>query len=168
VSGELTLGAIGVSGTVFGIVAADGTESGPNPLVFVAATVHVYVFPFDSPTTPIGEEEPVPTPPTPPSDDVHDAEYPVIGDPPSNGVMNVTRIPPINGVTVGCGGASGLPLGIATSETGDGGPSPLEALVAKTVQAYELPFVRPPTMIGDVPPLCTPVAPPSNDVQVAV
>ena len=68
-----TVGCAGADGTVLGTAAADAGDAGPAPFAFVAATVHVYDFPFDNEPTTIGDPAPEPDPATPPFDDVHAA-----------------------------------------------------------------------------------------------
>jgi len=63
----VSVGAAGVLGTVAGTAVADAAEADPSPTTFVANTVHVYVLPFVSDDTTIGELPPVFDPAAPPS-----------------------------------------------------------------------------------------------------
>jgi hypothetical protein len=60
-------------------------------------------------------------------------------------------------------GAPGSVNGVTAEEAEDAAPSPT-ALVAVTVKVYDVPLVRPETMIGDVAPV--PVKPPGLEVTV--
>ena len=62
-------GCAGADGIVLGITAADAAEVGPAPFAFVAATVHVYDFPFVSEPTTIGVAAPEAEPAVPLFDD---------------------------------------------------------------------------------------------------
>ena len=66
-----TVGAAGASGTALGTTAADADEAAPVPFAFVAATVHVYDFPFVRPTTTVGDAVGEAEPGVPPFDDAH-------------------------------------------------------------------------------------------------
>ena len=71
--------------------AFDGDEGGPVPTAFVAVTLHRYVRPLVSPFTMIGLAAADAEPLAPPSVDVQDEVYPVIGLPPSlAGAANAT------------------------------------------------------------------------------
>ena len=107
-------------------------DAGPVPTSLVAVTVHVYVLPLVRPPTLIGEVAPVLPPAAPPSLDVHDAAYDVIGLPPSLGAVNDTDTSWLPRATLGCAGADGSVAGTTGSEASDGGPVPT-ALVAVTV-----------------------------------
>jgi hypothetical protein len=162
-----TVGCAGVDGTVLGIATADSAEGAPSPFAFVAVTVHVYDFPFDRPATTIGELAPPSEPAAPPFEDAQSAVYPVIGLPPSNGVVNETVICALPGVTDGCAGGSGTRLGITGADAGDGELGPC-TFAAVTVHVYVLPLVRPVTMIGEPAPPTVSGGPPFEDVQVAL
>ena len=54
---------VGAPGTVDGITALDGTDSGPFPSMLVACTVNVYDVPLVNPDTTIGDVVPVPVRP---------------------------------------------------------------------------------------------------------
>jgi hypothetical protein len=137
----------------------------PSPLL--AVTLHVYVLPFESPPTTMGEPVADCVPGAPPSLDVQLTANPVIVRPLSGGAANVTVMDALPATTVGCAGASGTLCGSVVSEAADGAPSP-SALVAVTVQVYVLPFVRFVTVIGEFGPVLDPGAPPSLEVQFAV
>ena len=81
----------------------------------VAGTVQVYVFPPVRPVTTIGLAVPPFEPAAPPSDDVHDAVYPVIGLPPFHvGGVNATDVevtPDVAVAPVGANGAVGGAVG---------------------------------------------------------
>jgi len=160
-----TAGCAGADGTVLGTTTADAGDAAPVPFAFVAATVHVYDLPFDSPPTTIGEPAPEADPATPPFDDVHVAPKFVIPLPPSLGAVNATEICALPAPTEGCGGAAGTVLGIAIADAGDAAPAPF-TFVAVTVHVYDFPFVSPPTTIGDAAPDAKPVVPPFDDVHV--
>jgi hypothetical protein len=96
-----TVGRAGASGNVFGTTSSDGTDGSPSPSRFDANTVHVYVLPFVSPGTVIGDDSPSNEPGAPPFDDKHSAVYPMIANPPSAGATNDTSMPPIPATTVG-------------------------------------------------------------------
>jgi len=67
----VSVGAACAEGTVAGIVDTDGAYSGLLPTALVAWTVHVYVLPFVSADTRLGEVAPLLLPLTPPSLEVH-------------------------------------------------------------------------------------------------
>ncbi len=157
-----TRGAAGALGTVFGIAIADAGDCAPVPFAFVAATVHVYDFPFESPPITVGDARSDTEPGVPPFDDAHATVYPVIALPPSNGATNATLICAFPAVTVGCAGGSGTRLGTTTSDAGDGALVPF-AFVAVSVHVYDFPLVNPTTMIGDPAPDPVPATPPFDD-----
>ncbi len=66
-----TVGCAGALGTVLGTAAADAGEKAPVPFPFVAATVHVYDFPFVRPLTTVGDATSLTETVTPPFDDTH-------------------------------------------------------------------------------------------------
>ena len=158
------VGCAGGSGTPFGSAAADAADAALVPLTFVAVTVHVYDFPFDSPPTTMGEPAPDPAPATPAFDDTHAALYPVIALPPSNGATNVTVTCAFPATTVGGAGASGARFGMTATDGDDAAPVPL-AFVAATVHVYDFPFVNPPTTVGDAASEAEPVVPPFDDTH---
>jgi hypothetical protein len=162
----VTVGCAGASGTRFGTTTTDATDAGPEPLAFVADTVHVYDFPFDKPPTTTGEPAPDAEPATPPLDDTHDPSNSVIALPPSSGATNVTVTCASPAPTAGCAGADGTVLGITTAEAGDDGPVPF-AFVALTVHVYDFPFVNPFTTMGDPAPPTDCGVPPFDEVQAA-
>ena len=159
-------GAAGTSGTRLGTTADDGSEGEPSPLLFVAVTVHVYVFPFDSDPTRIGELTAEFEPGTPPSEDTHVAANPVIGLPPSNGATNDTVNCPLPTPAVGGPGAFGTVLGTTVADAGDAAPGPF-AFVAVTVHVYVFPFDSDPTRIGELTAEFEPGTPPFDDTHVA-
>ena len=69
----------------------------------------------------------------------------VIAEPPSPFELQVraTDFSPV--VPVGWPGAGGLVAGVAASEAGEASPSPL-AFTARTLNLYDVPFVRPVTV----------------------
>ncbi len=91
----------------------------------------------------------------------------MIGLPPLDGGTKLTVTFESPATMFGAAGAPGTPLGVTAFEAGDGGPGPM-LLVARTVQVYVAPLVRPPTVIEGVFPPLLPVAPPFDDVHVAV
>jgi hypothetical protein len=127
-----TVGGAGASGTVFGIAAADAIDAGPLPSTLDASTVHVYVRPLVRPDTTIGDDTPIAVPVAPPFEEVQVALYDVIGEPPSNGGVNVTRKDPFRATRIGGAGASGTVFGTAAADATDGGPLP-STLDANTV-----------------------------------
>jgi hypothetical protein len=70
---EVTVGAVGASGTRVGTTAVDGIDGALSPFSFDATTVHVYVLPFVRPVTTIGDDAPVAEPGAPPSLDTQEA-----------------------------------------------------------------------------------------------
>ncbi|MDQ1477075.1 MAG: hypothetical protein QOE62_2304 [Actinomycetota bacterium] len=96
-----TPGLAGAEGTALGTTAADAGDAGPGPFVFFAETWHVYDFPFERPTTVIGDPAPATDPGTPPFDDTHDTAKPVSALPPSNGAANDTVIRALPATDVG-------------------------------------------------------------------
>ena len=91
----------------------------------------------------------------------------MIALPPSAGATNDTATCALAATTVGCAGALGTVLGIATADAGDATPVP-SAFVALTVQVYDRPFDNAPTTMGEVAPVAEPVAPPFDGTQPAV
>lgn len=82
--------------------------------------------------------------------------YPEIGDPPSlAGTAKPTVALPSNAVATtepGADGAVNAAAGVTELVASDGGPSPA-TFEATTVNVYEVPLARPPTVIGEVNPL---------------
>src|SRR5439155_13474202 len=74
----------------YAVIGAEGTDRGPVPRLFVAATRHRYVLPAVSPVTVMGLFERVLLPDAPPSDEVHVAVKLVIGAPLPDGAVNFT------------------------------------------------------------------------------
>ncbi|HTK16950.1 MAG TPA: hypothetical protein VL769_11200, partial [Acidimicrobiia bacterium] len=70
----VTLVTVGALGSAAGTTLADAGDGLPAPSTLLAVTVQVYVFPFVSPLTVIGDATPVLLPGVPPSLDVHDDE----------------------------------------------------------------------------------------------
>jgi len=114
----------------------------------------------------IGDAEPDTSPEAPPFVESQLAVNEMIAEPPLNGGTKVTRMLVVPARTLGGAGAPGTAFGTAVTDGADGRPSPL-AFVANTVHVYVLPFVNRLTRSGDVVPVAVPVAPPSDDVQVA-
>ena len=161
-----TTGCNGASGTVLGITAADATEAAPSPFALVAVTVHVYDFPFVRPPTTIGEPTSEADPAAPPFDDTQAAVNSLIALPPSPGATNDTLTCAFPPDTVGAAGADGTVLGITATDAAEGTPSPF-VLVAITVHVYDLPFVRPPTTMGEPMSAATPATPPFDEMHAA-
>jgi hypothetical protein len=90
----------------------------------------------------------------------------VIALPPLKGATNETVNSPLPTTTVGAAGAAGTVLGVAARDDGDAGLVPF-AFVAVTVHVYDLPLVRPPTVIGEAAPFADPAVPPFDDAQLA-
>jgi hypothetical protein len=91
------------------------------------------------------------------------AVYKVIGLPFDAGAIKLTVACVLPGVAVTPVGASGNAAGITLLEAADAGPGPT-ALVAVTVKVYDVPFVRPDTVIGLAVPV--PVILPGVEVTV--
>src|SRR5260221_6484613 len=127
------VGIAGALGTVAGTADAEAFDAVPLPTAFVANTVQVYVLPFVSDATTIGEPPPVFDPAAPPSLDVQLTVYPVMRDPPLAAATNATEIEPMPRVRVGTAGVPGTVAGTAVAEVDDGCPSPT-AFVANTSQ----------------------------------
>jgi hypothetical protein len=109
----------------------------------------VYVVPFVSPVTVIGDDPPVPV--NPPGLEV--TVYEVIDEPPLlPGAEKMIVASPLPRVAVPIVGASGTVAGTIELLDADADPVPT-ALVAVTVNVYVVPFVRPVTISGDEPPV---------------
>ena len=159
-----TVGCAGALGTVLGTTTADAGDAAPGPFAFVAATVHVYDFPFDRPPTTIGDPAPGAEPGAPPFDDPQAAVYAVMALPPFPGATNDTVTCAFPDNAVGGAGASGTVLGTAAADAGEKAPVPF-AFVAATVHVYDFPFVRPRTTVGDAPSVTETVTPPFDDTH---
>jgi hypothetical protein len=67
----VTVGFAGADGGFVSVVAADSGDAGPSPFALVANTVHVYVLPFVSPVTMMGDAAPDNVPGMPPLVEMH-------------------------------------------------------------------------------------------------
>jgi hypothetical protein len=144
---------VGASGTVAGTTELETAEAVLVPTAFVAVTVNVYVVPFVSPKTVIGDEPPVAVCPP-----LEVTVYEVIADPPfETGAENETVASPSPRTAVTLVGASGVVAGVTELLATEAVLVPT-ALVAVTVNVYVVPFVNPKTVIGDEPPVA--VCPP--------
>ena len=124
------------------MIAAEGTDRGPVPRLFVAVTRHLYVLPADSPLTVIGLFDPDLLFVTPPFVEEQVAVNFVIGAPLPDGAVNVTLSEPEPTLeTVGFGGAPGAPTVIAPLEV-DVALVPTEFRAA-TWNLYDAPLVSP-------------------------
>ena len=127
----LTVPIVGAVGTVAGWNVFDAADGGLVPCAFVAVTRHVYVYPFVSPVTTIGLDEPLVDRDTPPLVEVHDTVKLVIGLPPSEPGVNVTDADAFPRVAVPIVGAAGA---VPTIKLLDTEPAPVPTLlVAVTV-----------------------------------
>lgn len=151
---------VGAPGTAFGV--ADSTLDGaPVPAALVAVTVNEYATPFVSPLT-VQLVAPAVVQVAPPGLAV--AVYPVIALPPSAaGADHDSETWVLPAVAVLSVGAPGTVRGVA-DRTFDAGPVPA-ALVAVTLNEYEVPFVSP-VMAQDVAPLVVQAAPPGLAVAM--
>lgn len=141
--------AVGAAGIVLGVTAVLAVDAVPVPRLFIAATVNVYAVPFVRPVTVMGELVPVAV--TPPGLDV--TVYCIISKPPlSVGGVNVTVACPFPAVAETPVGANGTLAGIIAAEGADASDVPI-AFVAVTMNVYEVPFVRPDTIIGEAVPV---------------
>jgi hypothetical protein len=136
--------AVGAPGTVAGVTAADGVDSGPSPALFVACTVTVYAVPFVKPLTEHGLAGQATVAPPGATVSVYDA----IGAPPSEaGAVKLTvsdRSPRAAETAVG---APGWVAGVTGADGAESGPGPT-ALMAATANVYDVPFVNPDTVHG--------------------
>jgi hypothetical protein len=130
---RVTDGCAGASGTVAGTTVSDASDCGLVPTALVAVTVQVYVLPFVSPVTSIGEPLPLSLPDVPPSLDVHDAANEVMALPLSAPGVNATEIDALPRVTLVMVGGSGTAAGMTGSDGREAVLVPI-ALVAVTVQ----------------------------------
>jgi len=128
---RLTVPIVGASGTVAGWTKFDAADGALVPFAFVAVTRHVYVYPFVSPDTTIGLDEPLAEPDAPPLTEVHDIVKLVTGIPPSEPGVNVTDADAFPRVAVPIVGAAGA---VPTIKLLDTEPAPVPTLlVAVTV-----------------------------------
>jgi len=122
----------------------DGAEAGPVPIALVAVTVNVYAVPFVRPAMVIGLDEPVAVM----LEGFEVTEYDVTGLPPLEaGGAKLTVDCALPVVAVALVGGPGTVAGVTDGEGLEAGPVPT-ALVAVTVNVYEVPFVSPVTVIG--------------------
>jgi len=153
---------VGALGIPYGVVTLLlAALAGPVPKEVVPVTVNVYVAPLVRPLTVIGE---VPVPVMLPGEDV--AVY-VIGPSPKyvGGVKATVAVLILVAVAVPIVGALGIPDGVVTLLLAVlVGPVP-PGVAPLTVNVYVAPFVRPLTVIGEVP---VPVMLPGEDVAVYV
>ena len=70
---RVRIAAAGALGTAAGTAEPEAADAVPFPATLVASTVHVYVLPFVSDDTTIGDEEPAFEPALPPSLEVQPA-----------------------------------------------------------------------------------------------
>src|SRR3954451_1499158 len=113
----VAVGAAGVAGAVAGATGVTAALAGENPLVptaLIAATWKVYAVPLVSPVTfrlvPVaGRSAPACVAP-----ENTRTVYPVIGEPPSAGAVQVTVADALPPVAVGAAGATGAVAGAAT------------------------------------------------------
>jgi hypothetical protein len=140
----VTTGAFGtVAGVLWTVVLA-----APSPMVLTALTRNEYVVPLVKPVTATAGttvfEFGTATLKLTPSVDVS-TRYPTMGLPPSlTGAVNVSTTEPSPGVVFNAVGAPGKPAGITEAGV-DAAPTPL-ALMARTRNKYDVPFVRPLTL----------------------
>ena len=120
------------------------------------------------PVTTIGLVAPVDDPGTPPLEETHVAECPVIGAPLFDPAVNVTLsalTPPKLALPIA--GAVGTFAAVMGAEAADAADVPAE-LVAVTEQVYVFWAVNDVTTRGLPPPKVEPLTPPSLDVHDAV
>lgn len=125
---------VGASGTFAATTLAEALDAPDVPAALVAVTEHLYAFVAVKPVTTIGDEAPLPDPPTPPSLDTQLAEKLVIAAPLDAPAANDTlnRLTPVT-VAAPIVGAAGASAAITLGETLDGADSP-RAFVAVTEQ----------------------------------
>ena len=88
--------------------------------------------------------------------------YPVIAEPPLlTGAVKLTVAWPLPATALTPVGAPGTLLGTTELDVPDAAPVPT-AFVAVTVKVYAVPFVKPVTVIGELPPVA--VCPPTFEV----
>lgn len=149
--------------------ALDGADAGPNPLRFLAATVHVYVLAAVRATTRIDEWRRACERVVPPSLDVHFALYSMIGAPPllaaAENATVTLRFPATADVIVGAPGTVTIGGASVTNgaDAGDGTPKPTR-FPASTSQVYVFDAVSR-TRIGEFRCVFVRLAPPSLDVH---
>jgi len=146
----VALTAVGASGVVYGVTAADAVEALLEPAALVALTVNVYAVPLVRPTIVIGLVVPVAV--IFPGFEV--TVYPVIVLPPFDaGAVKLTVACALLAVAFTAVGASGVVYGVTVADAVEALPVPV-VLVALTVNVYAVPLVRPTIVIG----LAEPVA----------
>jgi len=152
-------GAVGGSGTT----AFEGDDAEPLPAPLVAVTVNVYEVPAVRPVTNAAVRVPSTVAVALPGDAV--TVYAVIALPPSAGAVHVTDAEFGPAVAVTPVGAAGRSAGTIAFDAADAALVPI-AFVAVTVNVYDVPFVRPVTVVAVVPPSTVVVAPPGDVVTV--
>lgn len=147
-------------GTVTGITADEAVEATELPTGVVAIIVKVYAVPFVKPVTFIGELTPVAV--KLPGLDV--TVYKVIALPPLlAGATNATLAEVLPAAATTAVGASGTVTGVTAVEAVEATELPT-AFVANTVKVYDIPFIKPVTVSGELDPVA--VTPPGLDVTV--
>ena len=142
----------------------DAAEAALLPTALVATTVNVYAVPLVSPVTIAVSVLPPTVAVLPPGDDV--TVYPVMALPPLFvGAVQVTVAWALPPVAVPIVGAPGTVAGVTELDAAEAALLPM-ALVAKTVNVYAVPLVRPVTVAVKVEPPTVVVAPPGDAVAV--
>jgi hypothetical protein len=141
-----------------GVAELEAAEAVEVPLAFVAVTVKVYAVPFVSPETVIGL---APVPVSEPGDEV--AVNVVMVLPPVAPAVYPTVAEPLPAVAVPIVGAPGTVVAVMLFEAEEAAEVPI-ALVAVTVNVYEVDDVKPVTVNGEDAPAA--VSPPGLDVTV--
>jgi hypothetical protein len=139
-----TPGAVGATGvTVF-----EAAEKAPEPTAFAARTRKEYAVPLTSPVAVklVDTGTLVRTTVAPL---VRSTVYPVIGEPPSAGAVQVTvadALPAVAAPITGAAGAVTGADGVTAADRADTGPGPT-ALTADTSNVYAVPLVRAPITV---------------------
>jgi hypothetical protein len=155
---------VGAPGIVAGVTLFEAADAGPVPTPFVAVTVNAYAVPLASPVTVMVVQGAAHVAVNEPGDDV--AVYEVIAEPPLlAGAVKATLAWALPAVAMPIVGAPGAPSGTTPFEEAEGVPVPA-ALVAVTVNVYEVPFVSPSTVIALHGAMHVPVMPPGEEVAV--
>jgi hypothetical protein len=134
--------AVGAPGGPIGVTLLEGADDSPVPDALVAVTVNVYDVPLLRPLTVQGDPGQGRLPP----DQI--TVYPVMALPLGFGAAHLTIAVALPAVAVTAAGAPGGPIGVTLLEGADDGPAP-DALVAVTVNVYDVPLLSPLTMQGD-------------------
>src|SRR5206468_3379763 len=138
--------------------------AGLGPLALLATTVNVYEVPFVNPPTVAVVAPAAAEAVAPPGDAV--TVYPVIALPPSEaGAVQCSSAERRAGGAGTPAGGPGTPVGVTALEGADAAPGPL-ALPATTVNVYDVPFAKPPTVALVAPAAADTVAPPGDAVTV--